>query len=56
MSPDDTDKMDTIPALPPSHMEVPVGSAVRLLRPLLYELDDSGIFAFSLDCESLDED
>jgi hypothetical protein len=35
------DERDTIPCPPPSHVE---------------DLDDSGIFTFALDCESLDED
>lgn len=58
MDPDDTDRMDTIPAdrmdtipaPPPSHVET-----VGFLRRTI-ELDDSGIFSFALDCESLDED
>ena len=51
MDPDDTDRMDTIPAPPPSHVET-----VGFLRRRVVDLDDSGIFTFALDCESLDED
>jgi hypothetical protein len=54
MNPDDTDRMDTIPAPPPSHVEMV--SFMRPPAPGLLELDDSGIFAFSLDSDALDED
>lgn len=51
MNPDDTDRMDTIPSPPPSHVE-----AVGFIKPLRSLEEDSGIFAFALDCETLDED
>jgi hypothetical protein len=55
MSPDDTERVvverdrDTIPCPPPSHVEM-----IGFVRPRPPE--DSGIFTFALDCESLDED
>jgi hypothetical protein len=54
MSTEDADR-DTIPCPPPSHIEV---ISMESLRPWIQpnDVDDSGIFAFTLDCELLDED
>jgi hypothetical protein len=52
MTPDDTDKMDTIPSPPPTHVETIVFAP---LRTVTLGPDDSDMFAFSLDSELLDE-